>query len=259
MDWLRVAKELTVGQSVRVQHDCNPSGARSLLISHEPTGYRAHCFRCKQPGMWEPKKLSLAERLELAAKQREADQQINRTSPPPGPGLYDWIGWSMPALVWLLKAGFNNADATACGIYYHEASQRVVVPYQGTHHWQMRAVHAWQKPKYIADKNPRQCVVLGDEVGGPIHLTEDLLSAYKIQLSGLRAMPLLGTSLHDEHLALLVRKDARVVVWLDPDKAGQDAAAKIVRRLRMFGLQAHNVLSDRDPKLHSRGEILRLH
>lgn len=255
MNWLDVAKGLGVGRSVRVKHDCNPNGAPSLIVRNEPDCYRAYCFRCKEPGMYEAKRLSLADRLEISRQQREADHDTDRFELPE-PRIVDWWKWPAPAMQWLLKAGIGERDATELGIYYHPATRRVVVPYAGTHHWQARAVMEGAVPKYLADKNPRQCAVLsGPAWGGPVFLTEDLLSAYKIRMAGFRSMPLQGTSLHDEHVACLLKHTDRVAVWLDPDKAGRDAAAKVAKRLRVFGFDVHDVVSTKDPKLHTRAEI----
>src|SRR5690606_17466278 len=137
MDWLRIAKELKVGQTVRVKHDCSPNGVASLAITHDVDCYRAHCFRCKEPGLWQPKQLSLADRLAAKAEQREADTEVmkGRFGPPPSPRVYEWAQWPEAACAWLLKAGMNQADAKKFGIYYHPQSRRVVVPYLGTHHW----------------------------------------------------------------------------------------------------------------------------
>lgn len=255
--WLDVAKGLEVGRSVRIKHDCNPNGAPSLVVRHDPDCYRAYCFRCKEPGMYEAKRLSLADRLLLMQAQREADAAVDRHEEPE-PRLHSWLDWPAPAMQWLLKAGIGEADAVDLGIYYHPPTRRVVVPYNGTHHWQARAVMAGAKPKYLADKNPRQCHIQGDEAGLPVVLTEDLLSTYKVSLSGGRSLPLMGTALHDEHIACLLRGTERVVVWLDPDDAGQRAARDVCRRLRVYGFSVKNIVLDKDPKYYTRHEIAEL-
>ena len=259
--WLDVAKGLEVGRSVRIKHDCNPNGAPSLIVRHDPDCYRAYCFRCKEPGMYEAKRLSLADRLLLMQVQREADSAVDLHEEPE-PRMHNWLGWPAPAMQWLLKAGIGEADAVDLGIYYHPPTRRVVVPYNGTHHWQARAVMDGAKPKYLADKNPRQCHIQGDGVDEAwlpeVVLTEDLLSAYKVSLSGGWALPLMGTTLHDEHIACLLRNTERVAVWLDPDEAGQRAALKVVKRLQVYGLVVTNIVLDKDPKYYTRHEIAEL-
>lgn len=259
--WLDVAKGLEVGRSARIKHDCNPSGAPSLMVRHDLDCYRAYCFRCKEPGMYEAKRLSLADRLLLMQEQREADSVIDLHSKPE-PREHNWLNWPDPAMQWLLKAGIGEADAVDLGIYYHPPTHRVVVPYNGTHHWQARAVMDGAKPKYLADKNTRECALQGPEVWrnspAEVFLTEDLLSAYKVALAGRWSLPLMGTSLHDEHIAYLLQRTDRVAVWLDPDEAGQAAARKTVKRLQVYGLEVTNIQLDKDPKYYTRYEIAKL-
>jgi 5S rRNA maturation endonuclease (ribonuclease M5) len=53
----------------------------------------------------------------------------------------------------------------------------------------------------------------------------------------------------------LEKRGQRVNVWLDPDAAGQRGATKIIKQLRLFGIEYRNIISTRDPKLHTREEI----
>lgn len=254
MDWLAVAKELKVGSSRKIQHSCSKGGDRSLAVSNEPECYRAFCYRCKEK-LWEPKRLSLGELIKINQDRREADKEL-RSQAKPEPAVSRWDRWPVEAQLWLLKAGIGETDAISLGIYYHAPSMRVVLPYPGTHHWQARAVMAGHKPKYISDGGDRQSALLrAPDCGYSIVLTEDLLSAYKLRLAGRTSMPLLGTTLHDEYLAQLLAWGRTVSIWLDPDDAGQKAAASISKRLDIFGVEHRIVAGDRDPKLYTRGEI----
>ena len=64
----------------------------------------------------------------------------------------------------------------------------------------------------------------------------------------------LGTKVSD-HMVSELLKRKRCNVWLDPDAAGQRGATKICKQLRAYGLEVRNIVSQRDPKLHSRSEI----
>lgn len=255
MDWLSVAKELDVGRSRKIVHDCSKGGDRSLSVSNEPECYRAYCYRCKAK-LWEPKRLSLGELIRINQDRRDADKVL-RQQDAPAPAVFAWKLWPTEAQCWLLKAGIGEVDAHNLGIYYHPPSMRVVLPYPGTHHWQARAVMQGHKPKYISDGGTRQAALVkpNKEQGYSVVLTEDLLSTYKMQMAGRSAMPLLGTVLHDEHLAKLLAWGRTVTIWLDPDEAGQKTAAAISKRLDIFGVEHRNVVGDRDPKLYTRGEI----
>lgn len=66
---------------------------------------------------------------------------------------------------------------------------------------------------------------------------------------------IMGTRVSDHVVSELLKRKQPVNVWLDPDAAGQKGAAKICKQLRSFGLEVRNIVSQRDPKLHSRSEI----
>ena len=44
-------------------------------------------------------------------------------------------------------------------------------------------------------------------------------------------------------------------LWLDPDAAGQRAAAKYRKQLQAYNLRVRNIVSTLDPKRHTRAEI----
>lgn len=108
-------------------------------------------------------------------------------------------------------------------------------------------------PKYIGPTpKPARLLVRFGEAEVPT-LTEDILSAAKIGLVA-EAWAVLGTSV-SAHMVSALMKRGRCNVWLDPDAAGRRGAAKITKQLVAYGLEVRNILSARDPKLHSREEI----
>lgn len=238
-----------------------------MVVFHKDEGWSAYCHRCGEPGFVARPKESLAERLARVKAQQEREATAQRSIVPPLPPVCDVTAWPLSARVWLYKAGFSNDDIARVGIYYHEQTDRVVVPMLDEHgvlvYWQARA-HDWHRgsdrEKYL---NPYQA---STEAGiffpadGPVILTEDYLSAYRVSRAGWYAGTLLGTKLRTKVLARLVTEDRRVGVWMDNDlgrmnNPGQEAAAKIVKSLRSYGLDVVNIVSDRDPKQHSRKEI----
>jgi DNA primase len=66
----------------------------------------------------------------------------------------------------------------------------------------------------------------------------------------------LGTRVSDHMVSELMKRGGRVNVWLDPDPAGRKGAEKIGKQLRAYGLEVRDILSERDPKLHTRDQIL---
>lgn len=258
MTWLDKAKALPVGRTIKIKHDCAPTHDPSLIVSHSPDAYRAFCFRCKD-SMWEPIQLSLAERVALSKAQREADASVDRQEMPAP--LLRWQDWPPEAMLWFLKAGLGEADAVRMQAGYHERTRRVVLPlldtWQQTGVWQARAVYPGQKPKYLTSKGPRGVGFYHLPKGrftiwpSKLVLTEDMLSAYKVAVSNpnVAAMPLTGTTLHDEHLARILHTDMPVLIWLDPDGPGQKAAAEVAARLRTFDVAHENICLESDPKL----------
>jgi DNA primase len=86
-------------------------------------------------------------------------------------------------------------------------------------------------------------------------LTEDMLSAIKIGTVA-EGWAVGGTKASDHLIAELLRRKARVNVWLDPDGPGRVGASKLCKQLRSYGLEVRDIVSQRDPKLHTRDEIM---
>jgi DNA primase len=117
------------------------------------------------------------------------------------------------------------------------------------------------RPKWLSGLYGRQhCVqeyihpTLGSLDNGelPCVLTEDILSAAKIGLSGapVAAIPCLGT-LPSPAVLARAAESPLVIWWLDPDAAGQRMALKGNSRLAAIGLDSRIMLthpSDQDPK-----------
>lgn len=120
-------------------------------------------------------------------------------------------------------------------------------------YWQARALDG-RFPKYIgASFRPPSLIARWGSAPSPT-LCEDILSAYKVGLVG-EGWAVMGTSIPSSYIAELMRRRVRVNVWLDPDAAGRRAAAKYRKQLQAYGLDVNDILSTRDPKLHTRAQI----
>jgi DNA primase len=87
-------------------------------------------------------------------------------------------------------------------------------------------------PKYITKTKMHYSYHVGANMTNGIILTEDLLSAIKLNRLGYSTMALLGTKLHSEALNEILRKRyKRVLIWLDDDAAGHKAAQDIFKEL----------------------------
>jgi len=255
--WLPQAQALPVGGKSRVAHDCGDG--TPMIVNHKVDGYSAYCFRCGEPG-YQSKEPSLAELVE-ARRQREAgDRSVISSVAPPGPPNQDPQTWPKEARLWLYRAGIGNHEIAQLGFYYHEKSGRVVLPVVNDGrvvYWQARAVRKDHQPKYLNPDVDKTRVLPRYGTAEFIVLTEDILSAAKVGLVA-EGWSMLGTKLHGSMLSALIEAGKPVIVWLDPDAAGKRGAAKTLRTLRSVGIQCCNLVSERDPKLHSRKEISEL-
>jgi len=179
----------------------------------------------------------------------------------PSPAVTDPQQWPDTARVWLYKAGLSNDDIIRLGAYWHEDTQRVVLPvYRGSEvvYWQARDV-SWtrksRRPKYInpiVDKS-RLCAKYG--TGPVILLTEDILSAFRCSRVT-EAWALMGTALAPGVLADLLQQKKPVVAMFDPDAGGQKANTATFKRLGLMGVPFWIARPKRDPKYLTKEETL---
>lgn len=254
--WLPQAQQLKLGERRKVAHDC---GNDSMIVSHKHDGFSAWCFRCHDKG-WHPKPPpTLAERLANRQTQAAADATIEADPRPPQPANFDVASWPLAARVWLFKAGLFVEDIAKLGAYYHPRTRRVVLPvFEGDRlaFWQARCVEG-DGPKYLSSPVPKGSVVPRYGAGRAVTLVEDILSAFRVGMEG-EGWSLMGTELSTQVLSKLLQDGRPVQLWLDPDDAGQSAAATILRTLENTGIKCRNIISDKDPKLLSRAEVRRL-
>ena len=255
--WWPAAEHLQVGQKARVNHECGPG--RTLQLSRSDDGYRAWCHRCGDGGRVPPPPESVEQRLLRINRMLAGDRGVREQQPGslPMPQVRDVSEWPDGAALWLYKAGLGREEIGRLGVYYHPPSDRVVLPVLGPSgpvFYQARAYQKGRMPKYLGpDHKPADLLAVWGKAEVPT-MTEDILSAIKVGMVG-EGWAVCGTSVSDHMVASLLKRGTTVNVWLDPDKAGQRAAAKIGKQLRAYGLQVRNIVSARDPKLHSREEI----
>lgn len=266
--WLALAQALPLDGQRRVKHDCG--AGTPLVVYHKDDGWSAYCHRCGEPGFVPRPAESLSERLARIAARQQVEANASRSVVPPQPMVNDVTLWPAPARVWLYKAGLSNDDIYNLGIYYHEETDRVVVPVIDDGvlvYWQARAYDwtpASSRPKYLNPVGASNSGVLFlVPESSVLVLVEDYLSAYRVSRSGYSCMCLLGTKLSDKLLSRVLGTGLPVRVWLDNDlgrrngsNPGQEAALKIVSTLGACGVDVVNVVSTKDPKLNSRKEIM---
>ena len=251
-EWLPQAELLPLGRARRIPHACGDGVP--MIIEHKLEGYRCYCHRCGEGG-WHAKHVSLEERIAALTAAHKEDQ-YDRVELPSLE--YSHAEWSPQARLFLYRAGMSEREAQGLGIGYHSGMQRVFLPIMAGQHllyWQARGFDP-ERPKYINPRVDRSRIVAAFGVGETTVLVEDYLSAWKIGKAGdASAWALLGTSVPDPILAQLVSSRGRVVVWLDPDEAGQSKAGQLGRTLQLVGREYENIVSRCDPKLMQLEEI----
>lgn len=250
--WWPKAQHLEIGRKQRVPHDCGEGSP--LIISRDDSGWHAYCFRCSDTGWMPAPAESLADKVARLEKQRKADESLPGSALClPMPMVFDIDQWPEGAKLWLYKAGFSRADIGELKIYYHPASDRVVVPVLSAGgssiFYQARAWQKGRTPKYLGPTPRPPTLMCRWGTAEKVCLTEDLLSAIKIGLSGGEGLCLLGTKISDFIMAYLMRRGSFVNVVLDPDPPGQKGAARICAQLKAYGVPYTNIVLDKDPKL----------
>ena len=260
-EWLAEAQAIPVGTKNKVQHLC---GDASLVVYHNVDSWTAWCWRCHTRG-WVPKAVpNMRERLARKAQQQEIDNAISYQVRPPFPASHDLTAWTPAARLWLYKAGLGPPEIARLGAYYHAPTGRVVLPIRGEDgsmvFWQARnPEYPSGGAKYISSSVPRDRVhVLYRGAGSStaICLTEDILSAFKVGESGAAiGYAVMGTALGQHTIALLLERALPVLLWFDPDAAGDAAVKSISKQLRLVGLEPIRITTAKDPKCYSFGEI----
>lgn len=257
-DWLTLAQAVPLGGHAKHPHDCGEG--RPLVVFHNDTRWSAYCHRCGPIGSKFKPLPTLHERLEQRQKEQAADAGVERDRRPPQPAVFDLAEWPTEARLWLYKAGLSVKEIAQLGAYWHPPTRRVVLPVftkdLSISFWQARRIFGSNGAKYLSMPGGRDSCLPLFGTGSEVTLTEDLLSAFKIQTAGCMSLCLMGTSLLDHTLQWLVaRPQLSINIWLDGDAAGMNAAAEVSRTLALFGRSVRVIRTDKDPKFHSKKEI----
>jgi len=259
-DWLAFAQSLPEGTHKKYAHHCGPGEPR--IVNHKRDGWGWSCFRCPEGSNrgWVPRPAeSLTEKIARLQRVQAAEQAAQRDTSPPTPAEYEPNAWPLDARVWLYKAGISNVEIKQLGYYWNPRIARVVLPVLNEDgkcvYWQARTMDKTNPRKYLNPSVDKDSLVARFGLGASIVLTEDLLSAYRVSRAGVEGWSLLGTKLSTHVATEVLKAHKPVAVWLDPDKAGRTAAARIIKKLRAYGVPVFNVVSERDPKLLSKEDI----
>lgn len=253
-----IGEGLAPGRRARANHSCGPG--RTMIVSRDADRTTAWCFRCNSGPPPVHHRLSMQDNIMRVFNPGVAAAEAEATASCDPPDDYNpCMGdWPVSARVWLARYGFSTG-ALPIEAGWSESLQRLVLLVRdgdAAMTWTARAVDA-RKPKYLTGPLPENAVanaIPSRRIWAPPVVTEDWVSAVKVAAAGRHAYSLLGTYAKPATLLRLFRAQ-EVIVWLDPDEAGQTKAAQLCATLRAYGGTPRNVLSLRDPKLHSLQEI----
>lgn len=157
----------------------------------------------------------------------------------------------LKAKQWLLKYGITNQEIEQNNIAYNANSDILVLLHTQTY-WQGRCFGN-QPTKYLSKGN-KPLTIYGK--GAIVVCVEDILSAIKVARlePEICATPLLGSSMSLETTQSLSERFKKVLVWLDRDKAKE--AIKISRNLKQRGVDSQVIISPKDPKEYTKGELI---
>lgn len=257
MDWVELAKKLPVDGRIRTKCVEMCGTDESQLVSRNTKGYNRYCFRCKAHAFVS----SGLRSIEDIKRAKEALRELH-TGKLTLPTDFT-LDIPDKAATWFYKYGISAELAMHYGIGYSPVLERVVIPVYDAGDlvsMQMRAIHDWQKPKYINPKTTMNNVLFyaGARAGSTCTvLTEDILSAIKVGRVH-HATSILGTNLSDAKAAKIAKDNLKVYIWLDGDKAGIDGANHARNQLNLLGVQTDLIRTDKDPKEYSLEDIRRI-
>lgn len=157
------------------------------------------------------------------------------------------------AMKWLLSYGISQEDINEYKIKW-DAKKQLLVLLDTAKYWQGRVFDPDSKMKYMSS-GEKPLTIYG--TGDKLVLVEDILSAIRIARTKDHycGCPLLGSSLSYAFENEIIRRGFKqVLVWLDRDKAVN--ALRIKRKLTSRGIDSRVIVTDKDPKEYTKGEVL---
>ena len=212
---------------------CPNCGSKDNLAEYVDHYY---CFGCSH---WKAKNdlESVRSRLQSTPAMPSGELNLNITDTIP-----------QQAVQWLLQYGITKSDVEAYKIGWCNNNQ-VLVLINTPNYYQGRSFINGVKYK---SKGKKPLLWYGN--GDILVCVEDVISAIKVsKANNVTATPLLGSSMPLELTETILERFKTVKVWLDRDKAIE--AVKMVRNLRQKGVDADVIVTDKDPKEYTTGEI----
>lgn len=274
-DWLSAAKQLPVGQSVRIRHAAESRA--NLVIANRADAWVCWCHACNAGGRKLKEHVLFRPTIDKPerAQQELPDDRV--------PLLYSATQYA-PATVLRRVAGFLCTKGLDLQLHlplqhaaYSARKDRLLVQCEGQGgalYWLGRALGG-QQPKWVQYSSGTQ---YAQYVAAPhaalvrphgalsrhtsVVLVEDYLSALKVQYAAPHALVLacLGTSVSASLVLRVLDAALPVQIFFDGDAAGSRGSTRVARRLRGLGVETQEIPTPAgaDPKDLRLGDIREL-
>ena len=246
----------TTGQQISINHVGCSSGEdkkRRLYIKRTETGIVAYCHHCNESGFAKDKDDS---RLSGWINKHSTVTTKSNAKP-------ILASLTTEGKVWLHTNYCDVDDFQGVIGERHKVALTLHNPEQEVIGWQVRNLLPNATPKYIThyiDNSNRGDAGWFHKSSKTLVITEDYLSAYRVHNdTGFSSVALLRTIVSDKTLRQIHELNFEyVVIWLDPDEAGIEGAAKAYKKLNHFLPSETKIIllgMDKEPKQCTPAEL----
>ncbi len=218
----------------------------------------AWCFKCHY--------YILADNVIEQYKQRRTDNHIVAELPKlllPKDSVPEYPD---KALKWVAQYGLTKNDLMRQGVLFSEtgtsikkiaARELLIFPL-----WAKGVLLGWQGryfgetpgiPKWVGKGSLKSVCHIISGKGNKLYLCEDIVSAIKLSIAGVNAMPLFGVDIKNRMHQFRVLNYLEYVIFLDPDMHKHSVLE--ANTMRLNGFRTHVILSEHDPKKYTYEEL----
>lgn len=241
--------ETMVGTQLRFNHSDCEAGVDTkerLYVKAVDTGWIAYCHHCGKSGFLRtsPYRVGMSGDVHYPTEETRVFKDV----PEKYKGEYlicEPEEFPVDQLLWLYSYGFDDKDIVFYNIKVSKVDGSIVIP---KNFYFAEAYYVRRKFTDHFDRGPKALMYRNRDVqfvwrhmnvdpsiitSNKYVITEDPISAMKLNLAGANTISLMGTNLTDDIKKYLLDMDAqRIMLYLDPDEAGMKAALKIKRELQ---------------------------
>lgn len=219
----------------------------------------AYCHHCGQRGYHN--EANTANIQTLKASKASRGQLSYRGGKLPSDCENDKSSWPSPARFWLTRYNITDREVREYGLCYSKSHARVVLPVydgDGLALYQTRKIFEQDTgPKYLTYNNRANTLWFShiSHKSSTIVLCEDILSGIRLGRQW-NAAAVLGTTLTDKSLNLLVNNYSRFIIFMDDDNPDVRMKQLMLKnRLDMFGETTIIHSNGKDAKEHTDEEL----